>query len=232
MSESSYHTQVFTCTGFAEALSQATEETIGDVKAAIRSATKKMVRNVRTLVSDEIRVKYNVPRSILNERLEVFAGRLQDMETELVIGGKSIPLSYFGMQAAQGHMRKTVTIKKTDRGYRGKLKTTMKRSSVASTITVEVIKGRRTTLKKSAFVAVMKSGHIGIMHRGPGVIKSRSESKGAKHKQALHQNSVVSIASMFTQVGVNAAVVAKIDAELEALFWHELGFYLERSATK
>ncbi len=228
--ERTFSTQAFSCSGFAEALDQATEETIGDVKAAIRSSMGNMLRLVRTLVSDEIRKKYNVPRSILNERLEVLAAKVQDLEAELVIGGRSVALSYFGMKATEGNMRKSVSITKTDRGYRGKLKTTVKRTFAESKVTVEVIKGRRTTLKKSAFVAVMKSGHVGIMHRGAGVIKSRSASKSIKHKQALYENSVVSIATMFKDVGVNDAVVAKIDAELERLFWHEMEFYAERAS--
>ncbi len=222
-------TQMFGCSGFSEALSQATDETIGDVKAAIRSALNKMVAKIKTLVSGEIRNVYNVPRSILDERLAIFTAKIQDLEAELVVGGRSVALSYFGMKAVEGNMRKSVSIKKTGRGYRGQLKTTVKRSFAESSITVEVIKGRQTTLKKSAFVAVMKSGHVGIMHRGPGSIKSRSASKSVKHKQALYENSVVSIATMFSQVGVNDAVVAKIDAELEIIFWHELEFYTERS---
>lgn len=227
MSESSYTTQSFSCTGFREALDNATEETIGDVKAAIRSAMTKMVRGVRTLVSDEIRKKYNVPRSILNDRLDVFAARVQDMEASLVIGGRSVALSYFGMQAASKNMRQSVSIKKTGRGYRGQLKTTTRRTAVDPSVSVEVIKGQRITLKKSAFVAVMKSGHVGIMHRGPGTIKSRASSKSEKHRQALYENSVVSIATMFKQVGVNDAVVAKIDAELERLFEHEMTVYAD-----
>lgn len=222
-------TQTFTCSGFREAIDNATEETIGDVKAAIRSALEKMIRSVKTLVSGEIRDKYNVPSAILNDRLTVFAARIQNLEAELVIGGKSISLSYFGMRASYGNARLSVGIKNSRRGPRGQLKTTIKKTFVSSSVSVEVIKGRRRSLGKSAFVAVMKSGHIGVMHRGAGVIKSRSVSRGEKHKQALYENSVVSIATMFNRVGVNDAVVARIDTELEVLFWHEFGYYTERS---
>lgn len=227
--ESSFVTQSFSCSGFAEALDQATEETISDVKAAIRSALDKMVARVKTLVSGEIRNKYNVPATILNDRLKVFSARIQNLEAELVIGGRSMSLSYFGMKASEGNMRHSVSIKSTPRGPRGQVKTTVKKSFVESSISVEVIKGRRTTLAKSAFVAVMKgSGHIGVMHRGPGSIKSRSGSKSQKHRAALYENSVVSIATMFNQVGVNDAIVAKIDSELELLFWHEFEYYTSR----
>lgn len=222
--------QSFSCTGFAEALANATEETAGDVKAAIRSAMNKMIGKVKTLVSDEIRKVYNVPKSILDDRLRIFSARMQDLEAELEIGGRSIPLSYFGMKATYGNTRLSVKVKSSKRGPRGVLKsTTRKTFAKSSSVSVEIMKGKRTTLAKSVFVAVMKSGHIGVMHRGPGTIKSRSASKGAKHKQAIYENAVISIATMFNQVGVNEAIVAKIDAELEALFWHELEFYLGRS---
>jgi len=207
----------------------ATEETIGDVKAAIRSALNRMLGKIKTLVSGEIRAIYNVPLAILNERLTVFSARIQNLEAELTIGGRSIPLSYFGMKATKGTSRSSVSLTKTKNGVRGKLNTQTMKRSAAQEITVEVIKGRRTTLAKSSFVAVMKSGHIGVMHRGPGEIKSRSKFKSVKHKQAIYENAVVSIATMFNQVGVNAAVVAKIDAELEQLFWHELEFYTGRA---
>lgn len=224
-------TQMFTCTGFKEALDQATNETIGDVKAAIRSALNKMVGQLRTLVSQEIRKIYNVPKQILDERLQVLSARIQNLEVELTVGGKSVPLSYFNMVATKGTSRSSVKLKKTARGTRGRLETkTMKRSAVEQKITVEVIRGRRTTLTKAAFVAVMKSGHIGVMHRGAGTMKSRANSRGVKHRQAIYENAVVSIATMFHQSGVNDALIALIDNKLEALFNHELEFYLGRGA--
>lgn len=221
----------FTCDGFKEALDTATEETIGDVKAAIRSAMNIVIKSVKTLTSAEIRQIYNVPKKVLDDRLSVFAAAKNDLEATLIVGGRSISLSYFGMIANKGNSRTTVSIAQTKRGIRGKAKTTMmKRNKGEQGISIEIVRGRRTTLKNSAFVAVMKSGHIGIMHRGPGVIKSRAGYKGEKYKQAIYENSVVSIATMFQRANVNAAVVAKIEADLEAKFWHELGFYLDRSS--
>lgn len=225
----SSHSQMFTCTGFKKALDDATKETIADVKAAIRSAMNKVIKGVKTLTSTEIRRIYNVPKKVLDERLSVFSARMSDLEATLVIGGRSVSLSYFGMTAVAGNKRTTVSLIKTDRGTRGKAKTKeAKRALKNQGISVEVIKGRRITLSKSAFVATMKSGHIGVMHRGAGVIKSRAASKGVKYKQAIYENAVVSIATMFRKAEVNDAVVAKIDAELESTFWHELEFYTNR----
>ena len=232
MADYSAGTQMFSCHGFKEALDNATEETIGDVKAAIRSTMNKVIKGVKALTSAEIRKIYNVPKAILDERMSIFTARMSDLEATLVIGGRSISLSYFGMTAIAGNRRVTVSLSKTDRGTRGKAKTqVLKRSPASQGVSVEVIRGRRTSLSKSAFVAIMNSGHVGIMHRGPGSIKSRASSRGMKHKQALYENTVVSIATMFNRAEVNDAVVAKIDSDLESTFWHELEFYLNRGAS-
>jgi len=230
MAEYSSSTQMFTCTGFKEALAAATEETIGDVKAAIRSTMNKVIKSMKSLTSAEIRKVYNVPKRVLDDRLSVFAARMNSLEATLVIGGRSIPLSYFGMRAVAGNRRVTVGIVKTDKGIRGKAKTQiMKRTPASQGVSVEVIRGKRTTLSSNAFAVVMKSGHIGVMHRGAGSIKSRAASRSVTHKQAIYENAVVSIATMFNRADVNAAVVAKIDNDLEQTFWHELEFYLNRS---
>jgi len=224
--EYSYSAQAFTCQGFADALSAATDETLGATQSAIRSALNKVIKSVKSLTSTEIIKKYNVPKAILDDRLTIFAAKVQQLEAELVVGGRSVPLSYFGMRASSGNRRTTVKVVKTDRGPRGRAITSTTRRS-SNSISVEVVKGKRTVLK-SAFIAVMRSGHIGVMRRGPGVIKARSKSLGAKHRQAIYEHSVVSIATMFNQADVNASVVAKIDADLERTFLHELEFYMGR----
>lgn len=231
MAEYSSATQMFSCSGFKQALDVATDETIGDVKAAIRQTMNLVIKGVKALTVAEIRKVYNVPQAVLNDRLTVFSARMSDLEASLVIGGKSISLSYFGMTAVVGNRRTTVGLKKTTKGVRGQVKTqVMKRDLANQGISVEVIKGKRTMLSKSAFTAVMKSGHIGIMHRGAGAIKSRASSKGVKYKQAIYENSVVSIATMFNRAVVNDAIIAKIDKDLEATFWHQLEFYINRGS--
>ena len=218
--------QMFTCSSFADALAQATDETIDDVRKAIRSALNVVIKRVKTMTSSEIRKKYNVPAAILNERLKVFSARINELEAELVVGGRSIPLSYFGMRAASGTRRMSVGLVKTDRGMRGQLKTRTTKRRSEGMVSFEVIKGQRTTLK-SAFVAVMpSSGHIGVMRRGAGAIKKRSQMKGAKHRQALYEHKVVSIASMFKHAEVNDAVVAMIDADLDRVFQQQMNYYL------
>lgn len=206
MAESSYKSQMFTCTGFKEALDLATAETTGDIKAALRSAMNKVIKSVRTLSSAEIRKRYNVPKNVLDARLTLFTARMNNLEAELVVGGKSISLSYFG--AKQFDKKRVIT--RTSR-------TTRKRSSSFQGTSVEVVKGKRTELK-SAFMQRFKSGHIGVMTRQ------------GKARYPVLVKSAISIASMFERVDINDAIVAKIDADLESTFEHELQFFLDRGS--
>jgi len=196
----------FSCKGFKEAIEAATEETIGDVKAAISSAMNKVARSARTLASTEIRKRYNVSKKILDERMDLLTARMRDLEATLRIGGRSVSLSYFNAKQTMG--RAVITRKGS---------TTRKRAAKFQGVEYEVLAGSRKQLK-SAFMRRFDSGHIGVVQR---VGKSR---------YPIRVKSAISIASMFEHVGVNAAVVAKIDADLEATFWHELEFYLNRSA--
>lgn len=197
---------MFTCTGFQEALDLATTETTGDIKAALRSAMNKVIKSVRTLSSAEIRKRYNVPKNVLDARLTLFTARMNNLEAELVVGGKSISLSYFG--AKQFDKKRVITRTGT---------TTRKRSSSFQGTSVEVVKGKRTELK-SAFMQRFKSGHIGVMTRQ------------GKARYPVLVKSAISIASMFDRVDINDAIVAKIDADLESTFEHELQFFLDRGS--
>ena len=196
----------FEVQGFKEALDAACEETIQDVRAAIRSTLNKVVKSTKSLTSTEIRKVYNVPKAILDQRLELFTAKISQLEAELVIGGKSVSLSYFNARQFSG--ASVITRAKT---------ATRKRASKFQGVEVEVQRGKRTQLK-SAFMQRFKSGHLGILTRT------------SKSRYPVLVKSAVSLATMFNQVGINAAIISKIDADLERVFWHELEFYLSRGA--
>lgn len=196
----------FEVRGFKEAIDSACQETEQDVKRAVRSAINKVMKSVKSLTSAEIRKVYNVPKRVLDERLEVFTAKIQNLEGELRVGGLSVSLSYFGARQFSG--TQVITRAKV---------TTRKRVSKFQGVEVEVFKGQRTELK-SAFMQRFKSGHLGILTRT------------SKSRYPVLVKSAVSVASMFSQVGINDAIVRKIDEDLERVFWHELEFYLNRSA--
>lgn len=190
--------------GFREALDAATDETIQDVKAAIRSTMNKVTKSAKSLTSEEIRKIYNVQKAVLDQRMELFTARINNLEAELVVGGRSVSLSYFNARQFRG--ASVITRAKV---------TTRKRASKFQGVGVEVIKGQRTRLK-SAFMQRFANGHLGILTRT------------TKSRYPVLVKSAVSVASMFKQVGINDAIVRKIDADLERVFWHELEFYLNR----
>lgn len=202
----------FTCGAFSEALQAATDDTLGSVKAAIRSALNKVASSCKSMASSQIRETYNVPKSILDERLTVFRARISDLEVTLTLAGKSISLSYFG--ARQFTVSRVVT-----RKGKGLKSRTTRKSETFRGVQVEIERGKTTQLK-SAFLAQMKSGHIGVMRRVPG-----KKMKG-KNKTAIAEQAVVSIATMVKNAGVYDALVEKIDNDLEAKFLHELDYFL------
>lgn len=210
----------FTCSSFAEELNAATEETIGAVRSAIKSAINKVSVSAKALASSEIRNVYNVPKAVLDQRLEVLRARVENLEAEIVFGGKSISLSYFG--ARQITSSRSITRKKGEFVSKGLfVGPTRRGKDLSAGVSVEVIKGRRTLLK-STFMAQMKSGHIGVMERIPGKMMKK------KKKQAIREKAVVSIASMISKAEVYDHVVQKIDEDLEQKFLHELDYYLGR----
>lgn len=218
----------FSCDAFKEALDAATEETIGDVKAAIRSAMNKMIGQLKTLTTAEIVSIFNVPRNVLGDRMKIFQARIADLEAEIVFSGKSIPLPYFGARQVG---RRTISTGRAGKG----IKTTRRRSSRTFTgpsfsggVEVQITPGK-TTVVKSAFLAAMKSGHVGVFRRGAGVMKSRTKYSYNKHSAKIYEQAMVSIASMIDGThDIRSKLIAKIDAKLEELFWHEFEFFLGR----
>ena len=195
----------FTCQGFTEAFDAALQEDVQAVRRAARSAINKVSRSVKSMTSAEIRKLYNVPKSVLDDRMSMIEAKVNELVATLTVGGKSVSLSYFGARQFAG--AKVITRKGV---------TARKRVSKFQGVSVEVERGKRTQLK-SAFMQRFKSGHVGILRRV------------GKGRYPVAVKSAISLASMFDKVDVRAEVVRKVEADLERVFWHELEFYLGRS---
>lgn len=176
-------------------------------KAAV-STLKKVVASARSTASDEIRNVYNVKKSDLDPRLVVQPPRADDLTAVITISGKGMSLSYFG--ARQFVVNKVITRTKA-----GLKTTTRKRSAKFQGVEVEVEKGKRTQLR-SAFMATMKSGHIGVLRR-----------KGSK-RLPITEKSVVSVVSMVLNAHVAPAVLQKVQESWDKVFPHELEYQLSK----
>lgn len=194
----------FDIDAFEEALNTATDDSRRAVQAAIYSTMSKVRKHARTLASSYIRDKYKIAKKDLDKRLRIRVGSRGDksyQSFELIIKGTSISLSYFGAKQFAGN--RVITRKK---GMQNK-----RRSSFQG-VQVEVIKNRRTRLKR-AFLHTAASGHVLVMQR-------RKSGRSARVK------AVVSPATMFGRDGLNYFEEDIVEF-LERTFEHELARRLD-----
>lgn len=187
------------------------------VKAAIRASIQRIAKTAITAASSGIRDIYNVKKQDLDPRLRM---TMQGTEqATITISGKGMSLSYFG--ARQFVLNKTITRSRKD----GRATLTTKRRSTMHKfqgVEVEVVKGRRVQLK-SAFMAQMRSGHIGVMHRW-----NNGKMMKGKKKAAIGEKGVISIAYMAEKSGVLTMVVNKIQGDWEKVFQQQLAYQLNK----
>lgn len=188
------------------------------VNAAMRSTLVRVAKSAVTTASAEMRNIYTIKKSDLDPRMNLtMQGTDQAMIT---ISGKGISLSYFN--ARQFSINKTIT--RSRKGGSASISTkTRKKSHAFQGVEVEVIKGKITQLK-SAFMAQMKSGHIGIMHRW-----ANGKLMKGKKKAAIGEKGVVSLAMMITNAKVQPIVLAKVRADWDKVFQQQLDYQLGKS---
>jgi len=187
---------------FREALDSVCDDQVDLVKKAIYSTMGKVRQRARTMLSEEIRKKWNIKKKDLDKRLKIKAGeRGTGYETfELTIGGVSISLAYFGARQYAGNRVITRTLGRVN-----------KRTSKFQGVQVEVIKGRRTQLS-GAFIQAASSGHIMVMKR-----------KG-KDRYPVAIKAVISAATMFSDQQLYDRFTDQLMADLERIFSHELEY--------
>lgn len=202
--------------GFRKAVEVYGEKTV--YKAA-NISLRKVAASGKTLASEEIRNRYNIKKGDLDPRLVVEPPRSNNLTAEITISGKGAFLSYFG--AKQTVKNKVITRGKVNGGP-GLKTVTRKRAATFQGVSVEIEKGKRTELK-SAFLAKMKSGHIGVMRRVTGKMMKK------KRKQAIEEKKVVSIATMIQNSSVEPKVIQRIEQAWETTFPHELAYQVSKA---
>jgi len=161
------------------------------VNAAMKSTLARVAKTAISTASTEIRNIYTIKKSDLDPRMNLTIQGTD--QAAITISGKGISLSYFN--ARQFTVNKTLTRGRKDGKAVLKTKTRSKAHAFQG-VEVEVLKGRKTQLK-SAFMAQMKSGHIGVMHRlANGKLMKR------KNKAAIIEKKVISLTSMILNAKV------------------------------
>lgn len=187
------------------------------VNAAMRSTLQRVSKSAISTASTEIRNTYTIKKSDLDPRMNM---RLQGSEAAAItISGRGISLSYFN--ARQYSVNRTIT--RTGKGSGAALKTKSRaKAHTFQGVEIEVVKGRRTQLR-SAFMAQMKSGHIGVMHRWSGKLMR------GKRKAAIGEKGVVSLAVMIQSAKVQPRVLGKVQADFDRIFKQQLDYQLGKS---
>lgn len=149
-----------------------------DAAKAVARGLNDAIKQGRTVAKRSITDRYNIAaREVTgtgNKLIRISGARVGDLEARLFADAKrTVKLSKFRGVVAQGlklqrkqakdanGQKKLVTFLKRGKGYVNR-PTYANRTKEA--VTVQIVKGKRTTLP-SAFVAKMRSGHVGIFGR-------------------------------------------------------------------
>ena len=178
--------------GIKEALEKFDPKVVG--KAAV-STMNEVIKSTRTFASDIIRNErgFKILKSDFDKRVEMKPARMNDLTAVLTVhrisakfgwrtGKDSFALTYFGAKEAR---RTSVGV--TIKSRKGIKK--QKRTGMGSGVTVQVLKGGTVARFPHAFIATMKSGHIGVFRRVEG--------KAATGKQKIAERKVITLATMF-----------------------------------
>lgn len=178
------------------------------VKKAAASALKKVAQQARTEASSAIRERFNIKKGDVDKKIEVKEGRQDrnNLTATLYITGKGISLTYFGAKERRGPKvisRKGIKVlKRQPKGAQG--------------VQVKIMKDGKITTLPHAFIATMKSGHVGVFIR-----------KG-KGRTPIIEKRLVSIPTLFKQKTVMERVEQRINEQWPKVFQQEMNYQLAK----
>lgn len=185
------------------------------VERASRAALNRTVRSGKVAASDEIRKEYNIMKRDLDPRITIRLAGVGVLRAEIEISGRSMSLSYFGARQITGtrvltRSGKGIKLGKVTRGMRAV-------GPVPRGVLVQVLKGKETVLHRGAFMAQMKSGHIGVFRRtGQG-------------RLPIAEKAVKSIATMVQRPEVMGRLLNRIEERWATEFPHQLDYFMGRA---
>jgi hypothetical protein len=191
--------------GFEEALRLFSPEI---TQKAAKYALKEAAAAGRTAAGKAIREKWNIKATKVNAELKnLGVTRVDTIQAIIQAKGRPISLTYFGAKEVKDMGGRVVIQTRTS----GK---SQARSRLARGVTVQILRGQPTTLKK-AFIATVKSGHIGVFQRtGP-------------MRLPIKDMSTITIASMFNQQPAQEATARVVHEKWQERFWHHLKWLTE-----
>lgn len=158
----------------------------------------------RTVAAREIRSKFNIKTDKLNTELKnVKFASADSLIAVIQAKGRPISLTYYGAKEVREVKGRGVLVQTRKSGK------IMKRSRATRGVTVQITRGRITTLQKS-FIATTKSGHIGVFRRL------------SKSRLPIMDMATVTIATMFGQEKVQAATIKAVKTKWAERLKHHI----------
>lgn len=199
--------------GFEEAIRSLDVKTVNQ---AARIAVREATTAARVEVSNLIRQKWNIKKRDLEAKFTVRAIG-NGLTRELGIGGPPIGLAYFG--AKEVKETKAGTLVKV-RNAKGALVTRRQKRARATGLSVEIVKGRRTTVRHAWLAFVRK--FAGRAKGGETLYGEHGTRVLARVGRNVIGPKSISVASMLHQDGIDDRVLERAGQTLQARFFHHL----------
>ncbi len=201
---------------------------------AIARGLTDAIKQGRTAARSEIRRRYNIPLTTLTRQgrgamMRIGSAKPANLSAKLFADVKqSIPLAKFAKTSGAGvtvtHSKKHGTRLKRGRKYVNQPKTTNPRDPVS----IEVVKGKRQTMGR-AFIARMKSGHIGVFGRAGGYKGGNFNYRTKRARSTGNDTPIVELSAFTLHKAVdNRHTENAIASKMETAAPRRVKFWLER----
>lgn len=165
------------------------------VDKAAKAAINKALSKGRTEVSTQIRKKWNIKKKDLDKKLTIKKANGTYLSGSFLARSRPISTTYYGAKQFTPHGVANRAGKKTRKRKTGK-----------SGVFTQILRNGKKTHQPHAFIAKMKSGHIGVFER---VNKKRLK---------IREYNTITIASMFGQKEVYEPALKKIEQTMDTEF--------------
>lgn len=172
-----------------------------NVNKAASMATNTALTRGKAEAARAIYARWNIKKADINRAVSALKATAGGRTAMITVKGQPMSLTYFGAKWYRG-----LSVTSRQRS------TLRRRATGQSGVFVDIIRGGDTTHKPHAFIAAMRSGHIGVFERMPGS-KMR-----VKNKEQIVEHKTITMANMFGQPEVMDPTLDRIQESLDEEF--------------
>lgn len=204
----------------------------------LKAAQKSIARAAgagKTIISDQIRQKFNIRKEDLDKKIEEDLTNIQKCEATLRVTGQPINLVYFGPTEIKSGVK--TFMGRNPKGTMPGLAVKRTRSRASGGVRVKIIRSKSALLRR-AFMAIGRGSHgltmtpmvfrkvKGNLVSRPYTYMTKSGLKTGKRKdEKLAAYRVITYPSILKQFGNMQSVVARIDEQLVKEFKQNLDYF-------